>query len=229
MARHNILMPKKSAESTRERILRAAERIYAASGFHGMSLRDVTLLAGVNLAAVNYHFGSKDKLILALADRRLTPINADRIERLEKLRAHHRDQPIPVEELVMALVDPMFKALRQGRNNRAIMVRLVAQMMIDDPRRFSQMHRVFYKAVLERYHEELHRTLPHLDAHQISARFYIAFCSVLGLRLMHESMEWFLRIRSEEKQFDVLEEELHAFLIGAFNAGAVEGSRAKRG
>ena len=50
-------MPKKSPESTRERILRAAERIYAASGFHGMSLRDVTLLAGVNLAAVNYHFG----------------------------------------------------------------------------------------------------------------------------------------------------------------------------
>jgi AcrR family transcriptional regulator len=215
-------MPKKSAESTRERILRAAERIYAASGFHGMSLRDVTLLAGVNLAAVNYHFGSKDKLILALADRRLTPINAERIERLEKLRARHGDDPVPVEELVHALVDPMFKALRQGRNNRAIMVRLVAQMMIDDPRRFSQMHRVFYKTILDLYHDELRRTLPHLEAQQIHARFYIAFCSVLGLRLMHESMEWFLRIRSEEKQFDVLEQEMHAFLIGAFRAGRAE-------
>jgi len=79
-------MPKKSTESTRERILKAAERIYAASGFHGMSLRDVTVLAGVNLAAVNYHFGSKDKLILALADRRLTPINNDRLARLDRLR-----------------------------------------------------------------------------------------------------------------------------------------------
>ena len=129
----NDRMPKKSAETTRERILRAAERIYAASGFHGMSLRDVTLLAGVNLAAVNYHFGSKDKLIFALADRRLTPINTERLERLAKLRERHAPDPIPVGELVGALVDPMFKALRQGRNTRAITVRLVAQMMIDDP------------------------------------------------------------------------------------------------
>lgn len=213
-------MPKKPAETTRERILRAAERIYAASGFHGMSLRDVTLLAGVNLAAVNYHFGSKDKLIHALADRRLTPINTERLHCLVKLREKHGRQPIPVSALVSALVDPMFKALRQGRNNRAIMVRLVAQMLIDDPRRFSQIHRVFYKDVLDKYHEELQRSLPHLTAHQVYARFYAAFCTVLGLRLMHESMEWFLRVRAETRQLDVLEQEMHAFLGGAFAAPA---------
>lgn len=211
-------MPKKPAETTRERILRAAERIYAASGFHGMSLRDVTLLAGVNLAAVNYHFGSKDKLIHALADRRLTPINVERLACLGKLREKHGRQPIPVRELVGALVDPMFKALRQGRNNRAIMVRLVAQMLIDDPRRFSQLHRVFYKDILDTYHEELQRTLPALSAHQVYARFYCAFCTVLGLRLMHESMEWFLRVRAEDRQFTILEAEMHAFLCGAFTA-----------
>ncbi len=211
-------MSKKSAESTRERILRAAERIYAASGFHGMSLRDVTMLAGVNLAAVNYHFGSKDKLILALADRRVTPINAERLERLARLRKKHGEVAIPLPDLVSALLDPLFKALRQGHNNRAIMVRLVAQMMIDDPRRFSQIHRTFYKDVLDRYHEELARTLPQLNAHQVHARFYFAFCTVLGLRLLHESMEWFLKIRSEERQLEVLEEEMHAFILGAFSA-----------
>ncbi len=209
-------MPKKSAESTRERILRAAERIYAASGFHGMSLRDVTLLAGVNLAAVNYHFGSKDKLIHALADRRLTPINSERLERLARLRDKHGADAIPLKDLVAALVDPMFKALRQGPDNRAIMVRLVAQMMIDDPKRFSHIHRVFYKDVLDRYHEELQKTIPQLTSHQISARFFCAFCTVLGLRLMHDSMEWFLRVRPENRQFDLLEAEMHSFLLGAF-------------
>jgi AcrR family transcriptional regulator len=217
-------MSTKSSESTRERILRAAERIYAASGFHGMSLRDVTLLAGVNLAAVNYHFGSKDKLILALADRRLTPINTERLERLTKLREKHGKDPIPLRDLVAGLVDPMFRGLRQSRNNRAIMVRLVAQMMIDDPRRFSQIHRVFYKDVLDCYHDELQRALPHLTAHQVHARFFCAFAMVLGLRLMHESMEWFLRIRAEERQFDLLEKELHTFLLGAF-AARDEGER----
>ncbi len=211
-------MPKKSAESTRERILRAAERIYAASGFHGMSLRDVTLLAGVNLAAVNYHFGSKDKLIFALADRRLTPINSERLERLAKLRQKHAHEPIPVRELVGALIDPMFKALRQGKNNRAIMVRLVAQMMIDDPKRFSQIHKTFYKPVLDCYHDELQRTIPRLTSHQVNARFFCAFATVLGIRLMHESMDWFLKIRSEDKQFELLEEEMHTFFYGALTA-----------
>ena len=214
----NVRMPKKAAENTRERILKAAERIYAASGFHGMSLRDVTVLAGVNLAAVNYHFGSKDKLIHALADRRLTPINSDRLARLDKLRDKHGREPIPVRELVCALIDPMFKALRQGKNNRAIMVRLVAQMMIDDPRRFAHIHKTFYKPVLDRYHDELQRSVPELTAHQVNARFFCAFSTVLGIRLMHESMEWFLKIRSEDKQFDLLEEEMHAFMLGAFTA-----------
>jgi AcrR family transcriptional regulator len=216
----NERMPRKASDTTRERILTAAERIYAASGFHGMSLRDVTLLAGVNLASVNYHFGSKDKLILALADRRLTPINEERLERLGKLRDKHGREPIPVRELVCALVDPMLKALRQGKNNRAIMVRLVAQMMIDDPRRFSHVHKTFYKPVLDRYHDELQRTIPHLTSHQVNARFFCAFAMVLGLRLMHESMDWFLKIRSEDRQFDVLEQEIHAFLYGAFTADA---------
>ncbi len=211
----NVRMPKKAAENTRERILKAAERIYAASGFHGMSLRDVTVLAGVNIAAVNYHFGSKDKLIHALADRRLTPINTDRLARLDRLREKHGREPIPVHELVGALIDPMFKALRQGKNNRAIMVRLVAQMMIDDPRRFAHIHKTFYKPVLDRYHDELQRTIPQLSSHQVNARFFCAFATVLGIRLMHESMDWFLKIRSEDRQFDLLEEEMHAFMLGA--------------
>lgn len=211
-------MPKKApSDSTRERILKAAERIYAASGFHGMSLREVTLLAGVNLAAVNYHFGSKDKLIHAMADRRLTPINTERLERLQKLRHHHGKDPIPVSDLVAGLVDPMFKALRQSKGNRAIMVRLVAQMLIDDPHRFSHIHKVFYQNVIDVYHDELQRTFPGLSTHQVYARFFCAFATVLGLRLMHDSMDWFLRVRSESRQFDLLEEEMTAFLIGGLS------------
>jgi hypothetical protein len=106
--------------------------------------------------------------------------------------------------------------LRQGRNTRAITVRLVAQMMIDDPQRFAQIHKTFYKPVLECYHGELQRTIPGLTSHQVNARFFCAFATVLGIRLMHESMEWFLKIRAEDRQFDILEREMHAFLRGAF-------------
>lgn len=211
-------MSKKTpTESTRERILKAAERIYAASGFHGMSLREVTMLAGVNLAAVNYHFGSKDKLIHAIADRRLTPINAERVRMLQLMRKRHVDAPIPAEELVTSLVEPVFKALRSGgKGNRVIMVRLVAQMLIDDPHRFSHIHRDFYKGVVDTYYEELVKTFPGLTAHQAYARFFCAFAMVLGLRLTHDSMGWFLRVRTESKQFDLLEAEMTSFLVGGF-------------
>lgn len=213
-------MSKKSAESTRERILKAAERIYAASGFHGMSLRDVTLLANVNLAAVNYHFGSKDKLIHALADRRLTPINSERMAHLEKMREKYGEEPIPIKELVATLVTPVLKALRQARSTRTVMVRLAGQMLTDEPQRFAHLHRVFYKDIFERFIGEFARTLPHLNQHQIYTRFFCAFCTVLGLRLMHESMELFLHVRTESRQIELLDAELHAFMLGAFTADA---------
>jgi len=203
-----------SGESTRERILKAAERIYAASGFHGMSLREVTLLAGVNLAAVNYHYGSKDKLIQAIADRRLTPINVERIQRLQKLRQKHGDNPIPPAGIVASMVDPLFKALRHSKSNRAIMVRLVAQLLIDEPHRFSHIHRAFFQGIVDAYHDELQRTFPNLSPHQLYARFFCASSMLLGLRLTHESMDWFLRVRTESKQLDLLEAEMTAFLMG---------------
>lgn len=155
---------KKSLESTRERILQAAERIYAASGFHGMSLRDVTILAGVNLAAVNYHFGSKDKLIYALADRRLTPVNNERLAHLEKLRKKYGSDPIPAAELVTAIVSPVLHALRQGKSSRAIMVRLAGQLMTDEPHRFIHLHRLFYKEAFEQFVSEFEK------AYRISPR-----------------------------------------------------------
>jgi AcrR family transcriptional regulator len=212
------LMPKKNSETTRERILEAAECIYAAQGFHGMSLRDVTLMANVNLAAVNYHFGSKDKLVLALAERRLTPINSHRIQRLADLRKKHGRQPIPASDLVTALVDPVFVALRQNKKSRTILVRLVAQMLIDDHKRFSQIHQIFYKDVIECYHEELKRSLPKLSTQQIHARFFCAFSSVLGLRLMANCMDWFMQSSASSRQFDLLEKEITSYLIGGLSA-----------
>lgn len=206
-----------SGESTRERILKAAERIYAASGFHGMSLREVTLLAGVNLAAVNYHYGSKDKLIHAIADRRLAPVNAERIQRLKKLRLEHGDKPIPPADLVASMIAPLFKALRHSKSNRAIMVRLVAQLLIDEPHRFSHIHQAFFQSVVDAYHNELQRTYPNLSSHQLYARFFCASAMLLGLRLIHESMDWFLQVRTESKQLDLLEAEMTAFLLGGLS------------
>lgn len=71
---------------TKTRILDAAERLFAAEGFHSTSLRELTAEARVNLAAVNYHFGSKEALLQAVFERRLVPLNKAQWDRLEAVR-----------------------------------------------------------------------------------------------------------------------------------------------
>src|SRR3989442_15882092 len=80
----------KPPHETRTRILDAAEELFMLHGFEGTSMRQLTTQAGVNLAAVNYHFGSKDALIEAVFRRRLDPMNAARIAALEELESSGR-------------------------------------------------------------------------------------------------------------------------------------------
>src|SRR5262245_65628728 len=80
----------KPQHETRTRILDAAEELFMQHGFEGTSMRHLTARAGVNLAAVNYHFGSKHALIEAVFRRRLDPMNAARVAALDKLEAEGR-------------------------------------------------------------------------------------------------------------------------------------------
>jgi AcrR family transcriptional regulator len=73
--------------STRERILGVAEALFARHGFDGASLRQVTAAAKVNLAAVNYHFGSKESLIEEVFRRRLDELNRQRLASLAAVQA----------------------------------------------------------------------------------------------------------------------------------------------
>ena len=75
------------AIETKNRILDAAERLFADFGYKATSLRDITSEAGVNLASVNYHFGSKEALLAALLERNFAPVNRRRIELLDALEA----------------------------------------------------------------------------------------------------------------------------------------------
>jgi len=76
-----------SHTDTKDRILDVAERLFAEHGFANTSLRSITAEAGANLAAVNYHFQSKDALIQAVFARRLGPLNQARLEMLDAAEA----------------------------------------------------------------------------------------------------------------------------------------------
>jgi AcrR family transcriptional regulator len=98
-----IASPLQAAADTKTRILNAAEKLFGEKGFDGTSLRDITTEAQVNLAAVNYHFQSKESLMDAVIERRFAPVNRRRMEMLDAAG------PSPsVEQVVAAFVSPLF-------------------------------------------------------------------------------------------------------------------------
>jgi AcrR family transcriptional regulator len=153
--------------STKERILDAAEELFAEEGFT-TSLRHITANAGVNLAAVNYHFGSKDGLIEQVFARRLEPLNAERLTRLDRIEAAAGHAAPPLEQILEAFVGPPMRARRDPRG--ATFMRLFGRTLSDPDDRFLRMFTDQFDAVLQRFSAVLGRALPHLAPEDIAWR-----------------------------------------------------------
>jgi len=91
--------------ATKAQVLAAAERLFALNGFQNVSVRDITAEAGVNLASVNYHFGSKDALLFEIFRRRTSELNRERARMLHEAADRHEGKP-PVREILRALFEP---------------------------------------------------------------------------------------------------------------------------
>ncbi|KAG1251914.1 hypothetical protein G6F65_018146 [Rhizopus arrhizus] len=116
-------MAKPAHFSTKDRILGAAEELFAQHGFAGTSLRQVTSQADVNIAAVNYHFGSKENLVNEVFRRRMDEMTGARLAQLERARSEHPGQLRPV---LAAFVEPAL-ALAQDSHKGGAFVRVVAR------------------------------------------------------------------------------------------------------
>jgi AcrR family transcriptional regulator len=109
--------------STKDRILGAAEELFAQHGFSGTSLRQVTSRADVNIAAVNYHFGSKENLVNEVFRRRMDEMSAQRLARLKSATQQH---PGELEPVLAAFVEPAL-ALSKDQHGGAAFIRVIAR------------------------------------------------------------------------------------------------------
>ncbi len=144
--------------STKDRILGAAEELFAQFGFTGTSLRQVTSRADVNIAAVNYHFGSKENLVNEVFRRRMDDMSAQRLSALKLAVAQH---PGDLEPILAAFVEPAL-ALAQDRHGGGAFVRVVARAYAeknDGLRKFLSDH---YGHVLREFAKAIGGCLPGL-------------------------------------------------------------------
>ncbi|WP_049622715.1 TetR/AcrR family transcriptional regulator [Frateuria defendens] len=151
-----------SSASTKERILSAAELLFARHGFEGASLRQLTAEAGVNLAAVNYHFGSKVRLVEEVFRRRLDTLNARRLAALAKVAG----QPdTTLEDVLDAFIRPALEL--SGDNGGALFMRVLARAFAEHDDTLRQFLSDNYGHVMRQFTGEFARLLPQLSKEEL--------------------------------------------------------------
>jgi len=155
-------------DSTKDRILAAAEELIAQTGVARTSLRAITALARVNLAAVNYHFGSKDGLVEEVYRRRLEPLNRARLANLDRLEKRRRKPSL--EDILEAFMTPVASLARDPAQGGPTVMRLLGQTHAEAEAPFKAWFAGEYRRVLERYHAALCMALPDLPPEDVRWR-----------------------------------------------------------
>lgn len=158
--------------SAKERILDAAERLISDFGIDGTSLRQITSLAEVNLAAVNYHFQSKDELVRAVYLRRLQPIGQERLSRLEGLEASGEAESL--DALLDAFYVPVVAAVVQLAAQGISMPKIMGRAMTDPHPIVDRIFQEEVQPLALRFGRAFGKVLPHLSAKEVIWRMHLS-------------------------------------------------------
>jgi AcrR family transcriptional regulator len=206
----------KAQFSTKERILDAAETLFAQHGFGGTSLRQVTSQADVNIAAVNYHFGSKENLVNEVFRRRMDEMSG---QRMARLRAAVEADPADLEGILAAFVEPPL-AMAQDRHGGGAFIRVIARAYAeknDSLRRFLSEQ---YGHVLREFAKAIAGCMPGLSKEELYWRL-----DFLAGALTYAMADFGMIKRpvgmSEQEHRQRAARELIRFAAAGFKAGKV--------
>ncbi len=218
------VMATDAAGTTRARILDTAEQLFAREGPAAVTLRAIAAAAAVNVAAVNYHFGSKEKLFEEMFLRRVVPLNEERLRLLGACAAAAAGRP-GIEAIVGAYVQPAFRltgSAGAGAGARAIIVQYSLGRVLAMPGVDRLLVR-YYDSIRKAFVTALAAAAPHLSEHDIVWRYYWMGGSVLvSLAVpagMVEAADDPVSLTARRARARVAD-ELIAFLVRGFAATA---------
>jgi AcrR family transcriptional regulator len=205
---------------TTSKILDVSERLFVEHGFEGTSLRMITQQAGVNLAAVNYHFGSKDALFEAVFIRRLAPLIAACLAELDALEA--RDEP-DVEGLVMSFIRPCLMLSKDPSRGGAMFVRLLSRTLVENHRVLRETLSQQYSVFVERYGAAFRRVLPALGDEERAWRMHFSFSVMFNAFAGNDVLKIFTRSQIvSARDPDMIVKHLLPYVVSALVAPAKE-------
>lgn len=177
---------------TVERILDAAEQLFAEKGFAETSLRLITSKAGVNLAAVNYHFGSKKALIQAVFSRFLGPFCVSLERELDRRQAKSETK-VSLEELLELLVEQALAVKPRSGNDLSIFMRLLGLAFSQSQGHLRKYLEEVYGKVFRRYMQLVHEAAPRIPPLELFWRVHFmlgaAAFSMSGIKALRAMAE----------------------------------------
>ena len=215
--------------ATRERILDAAERLFAERGYDGASLRAITGQARVNLAAVNYHFRSKRALMRAVFARRLEPLNQKRLALLETCMAARANGPPDLERLVEALVAPAFRMGEQSTGEAAALRKLMGRVLVDPGVQIERVLEEQFHEVALHFVSAFRRALPQLPPEELFWRIHFSIGAMASVLTGAPFLKIASGGRLDTSDVDGVVQRLVAYITGGLRAPLASGRRRRRG
>ncbi len=203
---------------TKQEILNAAEVLFARSGYHASSMRAITENAGVNLALVNYHFGSKEALLEAVIARRLRPLNELRVKRLKEIRnrSGERNMRPDPEEILRAYIEPIFGS-REPERGWAYFSNLIARAFTESDEIVQKILLRHMKPVNQIMLDMLSDALPGLSDEEIFWRYQFLI-GAFGRAIRLNSSPGYGRLK---RNFETDSETLITMLV-SFSTGGMK-------
>jgi AcrR family transcriptional regulator len=215
-----------TSADTKTRILDAAEQLFMEHGFEATSLRQLTSAAGVNLAAVNYHFGTKEELFQAVLTRRLDPMNQERIELLDKVEREANGKAATCEKILAAMMIPALRLARDERRGGKNFLRLLGRAYADPAPFIRHFLSAQYAGMIARYKEAFARALPHLPRQELTFRLHFVMGALSYTLAGTDALKLVAQMVNTEKDNDeLLLQRLAPFLAAGLKAPAMGAAR----
>src|SRR4029079_6551343 len=212
-ARKGVALDATSAD-TKTRILDAAEKLFVEHGFEATSLRSLPSAAGVNLAAVNYHFGSKEELFQAVLTRRLDPMNQERIELLGRIEREAAGRALSRHMIFFAMLMPPLKLARDEKRGGNNCLRLVGRAYADPAPFIRHFLSAQYAGMIGRYKEAFSKALPHLSRQELTWRLHFVMGALSYTLAGTDALKLFAEATATDKENDeLLLQRLAPFLV----------------
>jgi AcrR family transcriptional regulator len=209
----------RGSAATKERIMDTAEALFMEHGFEATSLRSITATAGVNLAAVNYHFGSKEELFEAVLTRRLDPMNQERVEILDCLEAKAAPGALSCDRILMALFVPALRLARDPARGGKNFLRLLGRAYADPAPFIRHFLSEQYAVMIARFKAAFGRALPHLPRKELSWRLHFIMGALSYTLAGTDAHKIISELSPRETNNDeILLRRLAPFLLAGLNA-----------